>query len=182
MTGILFIDDHALLRDTLSAWLRARGLTVTCCDSLEDALSRAVPDLIILDLRLKGLQPRRDIARLQAAFGKVPVLITAGAHDASQAADLCAAGAAAVLGKSLAPQVVLDRIGEFLGREPRPRLSPREVDVLTALAAGLSNKEIARDLGLQEVTVKLHMQRLSRKLGARNRTQAALIGRDMGLL
>ena len=61
-------------------------------------------------------------------------------------------------------------------------LTRRETDVLRGLCAGKSNKEIARDLDLQEVTVKLHVKTLSRKLGARNRTHAAMIARDEGLI
>ena len=61
------------------------------------------------------------------------------------------------------------------------RMGGREVDVLRGLCRGLSNKEIARDLDLQEVTVKLHVKTLSRKLDARNRTHAAMIARSAGL-
>jgi len=62
------------------------------------------------------------------------------------------------------------------------RLTPREVEVVRAIAAGKSNKEIARDLGVQEVTIKLHVKTLSRKLEARNRTHAAMRARDLGLV
>jgi DNA-binding NarL/FixJ family response regulator len=64
---------------------------------------------------------------------------------------------------------------------PLAALTPREVTVLRRLCEGKSNKEIARDLDLQEVTVKLHVKTLSRKLGARNRTHAAMIARAGGL-
>ncbi|MBR9765018.1 MAG: response regulator transcription factor [Rhodobacteraceae bacterium] len=184
MMGILFIDDHALLRDTLAAWLRARGLNVDCHHGLEAALRAPPPQLVLLDLRLGGLEPARDIARLHDRFGNCPVLIMAGAHDPAEARALCAAGAADVLGKAMPPQEILGRILARIDSGPTaiPALSTRECEVLRGLAAGLSNKEIARQLDLQEVTVKLHMQRLSRKLGARNRTHAALIGRDRGLV
>ena len=61
-------------------------------------------------------------------------------------------------------------------------LSQRETDVLRGICEGKSNKEIARDLDLQEVTIKLHVKTLSRKLDARNRTHAAMIARDMNLV
>ena len=61
-------------------------------------------------------------------------------------------------------------------------LTKRETEVLRALSEGKSNKEIARDLGLQEVTIKLHVKTLCRKLEAKNRTQAAMIARDRELL
>ena len=62
------------------------------------------------------------------------------------------------------------------------RLTPREIEVVRGIAAGKSNKEIARDLGVQEVTIKLHVKTLSRKLDARNRTHAAMRARDLGLV
>ncbi len=61
-------------------------------------------------------------------------------------------------------------------------LTPREREVLQGLTEGRSNKEIAREFDIQEVTVKLHVKTLSRKLGARNRTHAAMIARDQGLI
>ncbi|MEL7173076.1 MAG: LuxR C-terminal-related transcriptional regulator, partial [Pseudomonadota bacterium] len=60
-------------------------------------------------------------------------------------------------------------------------MSERERQVLSGLCRGLSNKEIARELDLQEVTIKLHVKTLCRKLDARNRTQAAMIAKDAGL-
>lgn len=182
MARILFADDHALLRDTLAAWLRARGHEVTCCDSLAQALAASPPDLVMLDLRLGDLVLPEGIAGLRTRFGDIPLLIMAGAHAPEVAERALAAGADSVLGKALPPAEIQDCILRLTRQRPRPDLSSREIEVLSALASGQSNKEIARDLGLQEVTVKLHMQRLSRKLGARNRTHAALIGRDMGLV
>ena len=182
---LLFIDDHALLRDTLAAWLAARGLDVTCADSLARATGLSCrPDLVLIDLRLRDMTLPEGIFRLRSAFGPVPVLLTAGAHDAETAERARDAGATAILGKALPPAAVLD---EILRHAPDRRagdvaLSPREREVLAGLARGQSNKEIARALDLREVTVKLHMQRLSRKLGARNRTHAALLARDLGLV
>ncbi len=62
------------------------------------------------------------------------------------------------------------------------KLTPREHDVLSYLAKGASNKEIARDLDLQVVTIKLHVRGICRKLGAQNRTQAALKAKEMGIV
>ena len=61
------------------------------------------------------------------------------------------------------------------------KLTPRELDVLKGLGQGFSNKEIARDLGLTEPTIKLHMKTLYRKLEVSNRTQAALAAREAGV-
>ncbi|PJE29337.1 Response regulator protein VraR [Pseudooceanicola marinus] len=182
---LLFIDDHALLRDTLAAWLAARGLDVTCADSLSTASGLpGRPDLVLLDLRLRDLTLPEGICKLRSVFGPVPVLLTAGAHDAETAESARDAGVTAILGKALPPAAVLDEILRHAPGRPAGDvvLSPREQEVLAGLARGQSNKEIARALDLREVTVKLHMQRLSRKLGARNRTHAALLARDLGLV
>jgi two-component system, NarL family, nitrate/nitrite response regulator NarL len=61
------------------------------------------------------------------------------------------------------------------------KLTPRELQVLEGLTEGKANKEIARDLDLSEPTVKLHVKTLYRKIGAANRTQAAMIAREAGL-
>jgi DNA-binding NarL/FixJ family response regulator len=74
---------------------------------------------------------------------------------------------------------------EFMKSESaasKANLSTREADVLQGICEGKANKEIARDLDLQEVTIKLHVKTLSRKLGARNRTHAAMIARDRSLI
>ena len=70
---------------------------------------------------------------------------------------------------------------EVPANELAEKLSKRELQVLQGLTEGKSNKEIARDLDVQEPTVKLHMKTLYRKIGASNRTQAALLARDAGL-
>lgn len=182
---LLFADDHALLRDTLAAWLRARGVEVRCTASLAEALASPVPpDAVLLDLRLADLTLPEGIAALQAAFGPVPVLLMAGAHDPATARAALIAGVTAILGKALPPRLILAELLRHASAAPgsAPALSRRETEVLQGLAEGRSNKEIARDLELQEVTVKLHMQRLSRKLKARNRTHAVLLARDLGLI
>ena len=105
-------------------------------------------------------------------------------------------GAAGFLPKTLAPVDMVAAVRDMLAGEvylpldflTRPNvmarevsLTPRETDVLRGISDGKSNKEIARDLDIQEVTVKLHLKTLSRKLGARNRTHAAMLARDQGL-
>ena len=108
---LLFIDDHALLRDTLAAWLAARGLDVTCVDSPATAFGLPCrPDLVLLDLRLRDLTLPEGICKLRSVFGPVPVLLTAGAHDAETAERARDAGVTAILGKALPPAAVLDEI------------------------------------------------------------------------
>ncbi len=116
----------------------------------------------------------RDVAEkaLQAgAGGFIPK--TLGARSLLSAARFMAAG------EVYAPVEFLTAEG---ATAPGIVLSGREAQVLAGICAGLSNKEIARDHALQEVTVKLYVKTLSRKLGARNRTHAAMLARDLGLI
>ena len=123
-----------------------------------------------------------------------------GTADRSVAQEALDAGAAGFLPKTMAAKSLVNAV-RFMGlgekyapldfmtaaEEAAPArplaetLSERERQVLEGLCHGHSNKEIARDLGLQEVTVKLHVKTLCRKLEARNRTHAAMIAKDAGL-
>jgi DNA-binding NarL/FixJ family response regulator len=85
------------------------------------------------------------------------------------------------MGEQYAPLDFMTAIADTPANPLAEKLSPRELQVLKGLTEGKSNKEIARDLDIQEPTVKLHMKTLYRKLGAANRTQAALIAREAGL-
>ena len=127
-----------------------------------------------------------------------PVAILSGTAPPDMARRVLRAGAAGFLPKTLAPETLIAAVrhmlaggiyapDEFLrsdlGRPEQARagITAREGDVLRGVAEGKSNKEIARDLDIQEVTVKLHLKSITRKLGARNRTHAAMIARDLGL-
>lgn len=85
------------------------------------------------------------------------------------------------MGEQYAPLDFMTAADETKSNPLAEKLTERELQVLEGLTKGLSNKEIARDLDIQEPTVKLHMKTLYRKVGAANRTQAALIAREAGL-
>jgi DNA-binding NarL/FixJ family response regulator len=88
-----------------------------------------------------------------------------------------------VMGEQYAPvQFMTEREEEPPSNPLAKQFTEREMQMLLGLCRGLSNKEIARELELQEVTVKLHVKTACRKLNARNRTQAAMIARDAGLV
>jgi DNA-binding NarL/FixJ family response regulator len=127
-----------------------------------------------------------------------PVAILSGTAPPDVARRALRAGAAGFLPKTLAPQALIAAVRQMLagetympcdflrsdvdaGAQSRLGLTARERQVLRGVAEGKSNKEIARDLEIQEVTVKLHLKSVSRKLGAKNRTQAAMMARDLGL-
>jgi DNA-binding NarL/FixJ family response regulator len=202
MSRILLADDHDLVRDTLAAYLTSEaGLEVRVAGGLDAALAMVRAqggfDLVLLDYRMPGMEALAGLARMQEAAG-CPVAILSGTAPPGVARRALRAGAAGFLPKTLAPEALIAAVRAILGGEiyaPRDfletdhdpqavaqvALTAREREVLTGVSDGKSNKEIARDLAIQEVTVKLHLKTLSRKLGARNRTHAAMLARDLGL-
>lgn len=202
MSRVLLADDHDLVRDTLAAYLRSEGgFDVAVAGKFDDALAMVRAqggfDLVLLDYRMPGMAALAGLARMREQ-ARCPVAILSGTAPPEVARRALRAGAAGFLPKTLAPRALIAAVRRILGgdtyapcdfltadRDPGAEadiaLTARERDVLTGVSDGKSNKEIARDLAIQEVTVKLHLKTLSRKLGARNRTHAAMLARDMGL-
>lgn len=198
---LLLADDHSLVRETIAAFLASDGsLEIHCEGTLDAAIAALGPhgpfDLILLDLNMPGMNGLDGMARMQKAAGATPVgILSANARpDTIQSA--IAAGARGYLPKSM-PAKSLSAAVRFMisgeiyfpynllqdnPGEDDAGLRPREREVLQGLAEGLSNREIADRLHLQEVTVKLHVKTLSRKLDARNRTHAAMIAKDAGIV
>lgn len=199
---LLLADDHDLVRETLAAFLMAEGFEeVRCAATLPEALAVLAADrdfdLVLLDYSMPGMNGLEGLTRARAAAVGVPVAIITGTVQRDLAEAALAAGAAGFIPKTLASRAMIAAVHlmasgdvfapiSLLLQEPEmtlalQTLTRRETDVLHGICEGKSNKEIARDLELQEVTVKLHVKTLSRKLGAKNRTHAAMIARDAGL-
>lgn len=199
---ILLADDHDLVRETLAAFLLAEGFAeVRMVATLEAALEALAEegrfDLLLLDYAMPGMNGFDGLARARAAASGAPVAIISGTTQRDLAEAALEAGAAGFVPKTLTSRAMVAAVHlmasgdvfapiSLLMREPEmaealQALTRRETDVLRGICEGKSNKEIARDLDLQEVTVKLHVKTLSRKLGAKNRTHAAMIARDAGL-
>ncbi len=198
---ILLADDHGLVRETIAAFLVSEGCKdVHCEGSLADAVaafqSRGDFDLVLLDLNMPGMVGLDGLARMLKVAGNTPVAMISGVAKPETIEAAISAGAKGFLPKTMPARSISAAVRFMAAGEiyypynqmqtpdaPADQgLKPREREVLEGLAKGFSNKEIALNLNLQEVTVKLHVKTLSRKLNARNRTHAAMIARDNGLI
>ena len=198
---ILVADDHDLLRETVAAFLLAEGMSVVVAVAtfaeVREAWDAGVFDLALLDQGLPGLNGMAGLAQAVLAAGLTPIALMSGSTSRELAEAAFEAGARGFIPKKMAARAMVAAVRLMARGErfapmglltsdmalgaPLAALTAREVTVLRGICEGKSNKEIARDLGLQEVTVKLHVKTLSRKLEARNRTHAAMIAKAGGM-
>ncbi|MEM6944565.1 MAG: response regulator transcription factor [Pseudomonadota bacterium] len=201
---ILIADDHDLVRETLVAFLEQEdGFELASANDLATALSKIESDgpfdLVLLDYSMPGMDGLAGLEKARASTGARPVALISGTADRVIAQEALDRGAAGFLpktmtsksmvnavrfmaaGEQFAPLAFMTAPNEAAEHPLASRLTDRERQVLSGLCAGKSNKEVARDLDLQEVTIKLHVKTLCRKLEARNRTHAAMIAKEAGI-
>lgn len=200
----IIADDHDLLRDTLVLFLESQGIDAVSVKDLPSAIERirgdGPYDLVLLDFGMPGMNGLDGLRKALNEKGALRVALMSGIAPREVAEEALNIGAAGFLpktlpAKSLANAVRFMAMGEqyapidFMTAAPdetahnamADKLSKRELQVLKGLCEGKSNKEIARDLDLMEPTVKLHVKTLYRKIGAANRTQAAMLAKESGL-
>lgn len=201
---VLVADDHDLLRDTLDLWFRQQGIEVTPANDLPSALEKiageAPFDLILLDFGMPGMDGLTGLQTVLSAARGARVALMSGIASRDVAEAALDMGAAGFLPKTLPARSLVNAVRfmamgeqyapvdfmiappeEGAGNPMAGTLTPRELQVLEKLCEGMANKDIARALGIREPTVKLHMKTLYRKIGARNRTQAAMLAKEAGL-
>ena len=205
-TGITVIlaDDHPLFRAALrQAVLEAApgARVVECADAAGlrgAAAANEAADLVLLDLMMPGSRSFAELAWLRSQHPAMAVLIVSAAEHPAVSRQARAYGAAGYVPKSapLAALVAAIRAvlagGEWLPPEPvgpsgpgdalaarLASLTPQQFRVLELIAQGKLNKQIAAELGISEQTTKAHVSATLAKLGARNRTQATLIYREL---
>jgi len=217
MRRIAIVEDHPLMAGAIEANLeRADGFTVvgtvTSGHQAEPLVSRTLPDLVLLDLNLPGLDGLSCLALLRERHPGVTVVVLSGSEDHEMVERALSGGAAAFVSKSIAPadlpillrQVLLGNVQfatpriarAVVTKDTRQRrleearaaargetgLTARELEVLEGVARGLTNRAAARELFLSDQTVKRHLRAVYRKLGATNRTEAARTAYRLGLL
>jgi DNA-binding NarL/FixJ family response regulator len=199
----LFVDDHQLVREALAYYLKAgdENIEVVEAGSLDEAMRRPQKpafDVVLLDYRLPGMTGDTAVAMACQHFRDTPVIVLSGAVTRDEARAALARGAAGVISKEIEGRQLMATIRGIIDGEsdifglyeptspPAPAslrqpglaslsLSNREAQVAQLLVDGLSNKEIAKALGIADITVRLHLRRVFSKLGARSRTDAVRI-------
>ena len=182
---VLVVDDDPLMRDALQALFRSVGLRSEAFGSTAALLARPLPDVescLVLDVRLPGVSGLDFQAQLSRSERALPVIFMTGHGDIPMSVRAMKAGAVDFLAKPFRDQDMLDAVTTALERDRLHRreleevlrlqalyrgLTPRERQVMGHVAAGLMNKQIAGEIGLSEITVKIHRGNLMRKLGAR---------------
>jgi len=194
---VLLVDDEELVRFGRRTVLESSGGFEVVGEAGDGAAGVAAarelrPDVVLMDIRmpvLDGLSATRQILALPEP-PQVAVLTTFHVDDYVYAA--LAAGAAGFLLKDTPPRVTAALIESYVDKKAAPRkaqalrrireLSDREREVLQLLGSGESNAELAKRLYVSEATVKTYVSRLLTKLGLANRTQAAILAHEAGLL
>lgn len=201
---ILVVDDHPVVREGLIAMLGTQpdlevvGQGGSGPEAVEMALALG-PDVLLLDLELPGFDGVEVIRRLRAAGGAARVVVLTAFDRDEQIVGAIRAGADGYLlkgapreelfrairvahqGGSLIAPVVASKLLRQVRDDPES-LTAREGEVLRLLAEGRSNKAIGRALFVSERTVKFHVSSILAKLGVSNRTEAAAVARERGLL
>jgi two-component system nitrate/nitrite response regulator NarL len=177
----LICDDHPLMREALEAAMRERwpDVSLTPCGDFPTTWDAAAaqPDFCLIDLSMPGAEPAAGLAGVRARAPDAVILVVTGLEDERLLAEVRALGVAGIHSKNAEPRLLMDAIRDGVpglqALELR-RLPRRQAQVLELLCEGLTNKEIARSLGISPATVKIHVARLTSWLGAVNRTDAVV--------
>lgn len=183
---VLVVDDDAAIREALCDLLRSVGLETRSFGSTQELLQAELPDrpsCLVLDVRLPG-QSGLDLQTQLARDGEGPPIVFMTGHgDIPMTVQAMKAGAADFLTKPFRDQDMLDAVTAALERDRARRrdraslrdlvaleasLTPREREVMAGVVKGLMNKQIAGELGISEITVKLHRGSVMRKMQARS--------------
>jgi FixJ family two-component response regulator len=183
---VLVVDDDPAMREALASLFRSVGLDTELFGSTMALLQRQPPDVescLVLDVRLPGASGLDFQAQLAKLYREIPVVFVTGHGDIPMSVRAMKAGAVDFLAKPFRDQDMLDAVAAALERDRARRgalaevaslhthfktLTPRERQIMAHVTAGLMNKQIAAEVGLSEITVKLHRGNVMKKMGARS--------------
>jgi FixJ family two-component response regulator len=196
---VLVIDDDPDVRDGLKALLHSVNLESKVYRSAPEFLRSKLPDQVsclILDVRLPGLSGLDFQAELAKVNINIPIIFITGYGDIPMSVKAMKAGAVEFLTKPVREQDLLDAVRAALNKDRERRrseermrdlrtrfeaLSQREQEVMGLVAAGLMNKQVAAEIGIVEVTVKVHRHNIMKKLGAKSLADLVRMSDALGL-
>ena len=196
---VFVVDDDPSMRKALSNLFRSVGLRAEVFGSAREWLDSKLPEVascLVLDIRLPGPSGLDFQAELAKTNIQIPIIFMTGHGDIPMTVKAMKAGAVDFLTKPFRDQDMLDAVAVAIERDRTRRkeekivaelravfetLTTRERDVLALVASGLMNKQIAAEIGLAEITVKIHRGHLMRKMGARSLADLVRMAEMLGI-
>jgi len=196
---VYLVDDDASVRAAISSLIRSIGLDVATFASADAFLAHPLgerPACLVLDVRLpglSGLELQRELGAMQRAL---PIVFISGHGDIPMSVRAMKAGAVEFLPKPFPDEALIAAIRTSLERDRKQRaqreevaelrrrydsLTTREREVLLSIAGGMLNKQVGADLGITEITVKVHRRHVMQKLGARSLPELVRMVDKLGL-
>jgi len=196
---VFVVDDDASMRQALARLLQSVQLRVEVFASPQEFLQSErpnVPSCLVLDVRLPGLSGLDFQAELAKADVRIPIVFITGHGDIPMSVRAMKAGAVDFLAKPFRDQDLLDAVTAAIQRDQKRRehenamtdlrahfssLTPREREIMALVASGLMSKQIAAEVGLSEITVKVHRSHLMKKMGARSVADLVRMAEALGV-
>jgi FixJ family two-component response regulator len=196
---VFVIDDDPSVRGAIERLVKAVGLGVATFGSAQEFLETRLPDLpscVVLDVRLPGLSGLELQRQMTERGIHIPIIFITGHADIPMTVQAMKAGATEFLTKPFRDQDLLDAIGQAIKRDRASRaeraeaadlrahldsLTPRELEVMKLVVAGLLNKQIAGELGISEKTIKVHRGNVMHKMHAGSLAELVRIAEKLGI-
>ena len=199
MPVVFVVDDDDSVRTALSSLIRSVGLRVETFSSTSEFVAAKrtdTPSCLILDVRLPGVSGLDFQSELAKAHTPIPIIFITGHGDIPMSVKAMKAGAVEFLTKPFRDQDLLDAIQVALERSRSAResekaafelkarfetLTPREQEVMARVTSGLLNKQVAAEIGVSEITVKVHRGNVTRKMGAKSFAELVRMADALGI-